>query len=295
MFIHILDFPDGQTLSFDELFEHWACVDEVVIQHGDFDGPHIQTFTMPPAEAQRRFQSQDDPYPLNSLDNQNPNETPTLLRDAIQFSLLQRIREYSLPVKTVGKAARAHYVPNDLSACMTWVITAMLGAYSLPHIDYHGVWTSVAVKDAKFVLGDVAKYWVIWPRLSSEIYWMWAETGELPSYMIPLGMPLRSNSRGVIYPACVHAPGSPGNVLIVGDMFWHPYDIMHILKVSIWETVFKNVTNEDAAKQFFYKMSRIINCRSSYKDIMWNDNDDVEELRRLLRVSLLVLLRYRHV
>ncbi|KAK8076094.1 hypothetical protein PG994_003366 [Apiospora phragmitis] len=186
--------------------------------------------------------------PINMLNPRGykANPVPSCLAGLPDYAIMEYAREQS------GKLE--HSKIFDLADSVTFYLCGKKGAFSMPHIDRHGVHTTVFIDDG-------LKLWAFWP--AAELV-DWAESGSLPSapgvsLYLYLGCILLQ-PRGTI-----HAPYSMTDVLMSG-------------------TIYPHITNEDMAKEFVAKVGLIRSLWQSKSPAWsWGSDEQFKEYSKLVQ------------
>ncbi|KAF2181253.1 hypothetical protein K469DRAFT_671425 [Zopfia rhizophila CBS 207.26] len=204
---------------------------------------YIHPTRMSSADAIKLFRDPDtEPVNFLNLAGYRPNPVPACMANLRQYSILRNTMEYDQS----GKATEVH--PNDLSSCTSFEILGKAGAFHLPHMDHHGVITSVRSEE-----GD--KLWLEWSALQEDeiISWGCTHVLALPSFPVYI-----TDGDIFIQPGGrVHSPFSLTDVHMSGTMHWDSRSMVPVLKQSLLELQYPTITNEEPAKEFNLKLARI--------------------------------------
>ena len=211
-------------------------------------------------------------YPLNllNLQTQIDSPVPSCIANLDNFRLLK--------IKSaVAKSA-------DLTSCLSWHIMAQKGAWSFPHMDHHGVWTTIRVNEGE-------KLWPMYPRLRRQEILSWATSGEIAPSMSSLAFAIYVEKNDILIqpPGRVHFPFSITNVLITGTMHWNSRELIDILRQSLLELAYDHITNEDHTEEFQTKLHLIKDAWAAADDPQFPYEgapySEYVEFERLLSVS----------
>ncbi|KAK8121332.1 hypothetical protein PG999_005452 [Apiospora kogelbergensis] len=207
--------------------------------------------------------------PINMLNlrGYKTNPVPSCLAGLPNYAIMEYARGQS------GKLEKSEIA--DLTESATFQICGKKGAYSMPHIDRHGVHTALFDDDG-------LKLWAFWP--AAELV-SWAESGCLPSTP---GISL------YLYPGCtllqprgtIHAPYSMTDVLMSGTMHWDSREMLGIMQLSQLEARYPHITNEDMAKEFVGKVGLIRDLWQSKSPAWsWGSDGDFAEYSKLVKAT----------
>jgi hypothetical protein len=114
----------------------------------DKRGKYLLPETLKSADAVQSFT---DPkyWPVNflNLDLYKQNGIPRCIADIPAFSILRDSREHG------QSGTRVRTQPCDLSSCVGFQLLGKAGVFSFPHMDHHGVVTTVLGEEGE-------KFWV---------------------------------------------------------------------------------------------------------------------------------------
>ncbi|KIW09642.1 hypothetical protein PV08_12107 [Exophiala spinifera] len=201
------------------------------------------------------------------------NPQPWFLANNMDYQVMRLVREgHSAGKDLVGHDA-------DLTNSETFQLLAKAGAFSMPHVDRHGVMTVVHVEEG-------FKDWLIFPPLSEEEQAEFAR-GEnyCPNYR-PMNLRLRPGDTLILPPSRLHAVFSPTDVLMTGNMFWDSREVLRILKQSNLERLNPELSNEDPAQEFPVKMKAILDLwERQCGPWTWGSRQELEAARGVFQVS----------
>lgn len=207
------------------------------------------------------------PINMLNLGGCKPNPVPSCMSGLQHYDILEHTRGSS------GKLEQ--HIISDLTDSTKFQLCGKKGAYSMPHIDRHGVLTTVFDDDG-------LKLWPFWPASGLK---SWAESGTIPTEP---GIGL------FLYPGCtliqprgtIHAPLSISNVLMSGTMHWDSRNMLDVLQLSLLEKESPHITNEDTAKEFLSKVQIIDELwRKECPAWTWGPSEDYERYSVLVEVS----------
>ncbi|KAH7111244.1 hypothetical protein EDB81DRAFT_621663, partial [Dactylonectria macrodidyma] len=199
------------------------------------DAPRYPTSMTPQAALDRLERSGIDDAPVNflNLHGFKENPVPKCLANAEEYNIL---RQFGLEA---GKASKP--VSRDLYESTVFQLLAGKGAFHLPHIDRHGVITTV--------FNDVGeKLWLCWPGLPLRHLATWADVETVPGHGI--GIYMQPGDTFIQPAGMLHAPFSMTTVLMTGTMHWHAGSMAKVLELSRFEMENPQVTNEPPSSQF---------------------------------------------
>ncbi|RMD39155.1 hypothetical protein DV735_g5974, partial [Chaetothyriales sp. CBS 134920] len=230
----------------------------------DDQGDYTQPVSLPAAEAVALFQD-DSGHPINLLNlrNTKPNPVPAALAGIRAYSILQETSEDN----GSGKATTRQY--GDLANCNAFHICGKAGVFSLPHIDHHGVITTVTCEEGK-------KLWLTWPPVARAAMEEWQASGDVAPGGSPFPILLADGDILIQPQGRVHAPLSLENVLMSGTMHWDSREMASVLEQSVLEAKNPGVTNEDPAKEFRARMISIVRLwEGEHKAYPWGTQEQL--------------------
>ena len=217
---------------------------------------------MPSAEA-IEFMFNDHVEVGNALDMgcNKVNPYPRLLRHK-NWRLMHDTKNSRL----AGKEGST--IPNDVSACTAFTILGKIGAFSVPHIDHHGVVTTILCEFG-------VKLWLTFPEMVEDELAVWgknrASSGGLAD---PYPLFLQQGTLLIQPRGRVHAPYTIETCAMTGTMHWHSAAVHDIVEQSILERKYPEITNEDSADQFAHKLYSIIGMyRKRHGGYDWPDHE----------------------
>lgn len=180
--------------------------------------------------------------PVNCLDVSNPlPDGFALAAPAFTSMALPEATGETKPEDLkVGKPTRI--LANDLSSCQRFIIIGSIGAHSDLHVDRNGVWNSVRCKAGR-------KLWGLVSPLTRTQFLHWARTGQLPEDVKLFTVLLEEDDVLIMPPGTIHFPYSLETFYMEGAMYKFSPDFANIIKMSLTEMAYPNVTNEDPATQ----------------------------------------------
>lgn len=184
-----------------------------------------------------------DRGPINLLNVQGPIQNPPICLDDWRFNILETIFENYY----AGKREREPY--RDLSTSSRFYLLGSEGSFSLPHIDRHGVMTSVLCKEGE-------KLWILWPNRGVEGVEEWAKSASDPDGA-PIGILLEEGDLLIQPSGTVHAPTSVTDCWMTGTMHWDILNLPESMHLTELELEYRHITNEDPAKEFRSKIKKI--------------------------------------
>jgi hypothetical protein len=212
--------------------------------------------------------------PVNflNLDIQKSNPNPWFIADKENLHILRTVRERN----DAGK--QTNIIVSDLSSCSSFQICGKAGAFSMPHMDHHGVATIVFCDEGE-------KLWLTFPHLDGPELREWARSGQTSPDYRPFAVHLLPGDLLILPPGRVHAPYSMTDVLMTGTMHWDTRNMVQVVRQSILELDHPTITNEDPAKEFTGKLRAIEALwRNKAPPWEWGSDQELEEFSRLLRV-----------
>lgn len=181
---------------------------------------------------------------INILDlaSTRTNSVPDFMADLDIYDVLVTVKE----ANSSGKVSTTNQ--RDLSACALFEILGTKGVFSLPHVDHHGVVTSITCEQGR-------KLWPMWAWMDPLALERLSALGELPgdSFCVFLGP-----GDTLVQPAgTLHAPFCVDATLMSGTMHWNSEDMGRTMYLSWLEQIDPTLTNEEPAKEFKNKITRI--------------------------------------
>lgn len=220
--------------------------------------------------AIRRFRDPDR-GPINLLNQAGYKKNPIP-------SCISSLSDYDLLTTIDGlngkKTTRLHC---DLRESTSFQLLAKQGAVHLPHIDRHGVITTVFVEDGE-------KLWLCWPGLTIKDLEMVGHPKRYPPGQIALYL---EPGALLIQPSgCLHAPYSITNVFITGTMHLHSGSITTSLECTLMELKNVAISNEDFSQEYIVLMERVLGLWKERKGPWnWGYIEDHAYCLELLRVN----------
>ncbi|KAF7562465.1 hypothetical protein G7046_g1688 [Stylonectria norvegica] len=215
--------------------------------------------------------------PVNCLSIKQIKENPTP-------EIIANLRAYQA-ISAVGngndksRARKSH----DLEDSQVFQLLATKNAHHLPHIDRHGVITTVCNED-----GD--KLWLCWVGLTLEqlAFCGRSRFAEWPAEVKERGMAIHI-PRGwtLIQPSgTLHAPLTLQDCFMTGTMHWNSLSIPRILALTKLELMTPSLTNEDLSPQFVPEMSGLLGAWKKGKEYLpWPPIETLAVASEILKVS----------
>lgn len=255
-----------------------------------------QPITLDTGIAIERLNNTNPEYPINFLNLRSKfhNPVPSCIANIDSFRILE-----DYPAKgSNGKTLPVMY--SDISHCASFHVFGQRGAFSLPHIDHHGVFTTIQCDD-----GD--KLWPIFPKLHQETFLAWArstvgqvevESVEQASLIhadgypsiAPFALYLHTGDLLIQPPGRLHFPFSLSTVLMTGTMHWHAKTMVQVVQQSLLEVIFSEVTNEEPDYNLSDKFHSIAKeWERSDSMYAWGTLTELNQYRKLIEVNTLSL------
>lgn len=214
------------------------------------------------------------PTNILNLDGYKANPQPWFLASQDNFQVMRTVKEDN----HAGKPDRA--AEADLSNSSTFQLCASKGAWSMPHIDRHGVTTSVFCDSGE-------KIWLVWPHMMRSCLKSWAGSQDYCPPLRPMVVYLRPGDLLIMPPSTVHAPYSLTDVIMTGTMHWDSRYMVHVPAISLLETDYPTVTNEDPSLECVKKLRVIEKCwRDKQGPWEFGTTDNLNLFSRRLDVSI---------
>ncbi|KAF5689771.1 hypothetical protein FCIRC_1234 [Fusarium circinatum] len=167
---------------------------------------------------------------------------------------------------------------GDLDDSTRFQLLASTGAIHLPHIDRHGVFTTVLNEQGE-------KIWLVWPNLGLDVLRNWDEEEELPTP--PIAIHIEEGSYLIQPPSTLHAPMTMKTCLMKGTMHWYSGHLLDIIQATCVLKKDANITNEDISDQFIPKMAKLLGLwRENRAPCSWPPLDQYSEAIAAFDVSL---------
>ncbi|KAF5986970.1 hypothetical protein FBULB1_2176 [Fusarium bulbicola] len=144
---------------------------------------------------------------------------------------------------------------GDLDDSTRFQLLASTGAILLPHIDRHGVFTTVLNEQGEKIL-------LVWPNLGWDVLRNWDEEDELPTP--PIAIDVEEGSYLIQPPSTLHAPVTMKTCLMTVTMHWYSGHLLDIIQATCVLKEDANITNEDISDQFIPKMAKLL--------ALWREN-----------------------
>ncbi|KAF4459645.1 hypothetical protein FALBO_13596 [Fusarium albosuccineum] len=208
-------------------------------------------------------------HPLNflNLSRVKDNVVLTFLANRKDFKILELSREEN---------GKREFRPEsiDLDESTSFHLLASRGAVHLPHVDHHGVYTTVFNEEGH-------KLWLMWPGLGLDGLKEWRSTGQVPRNGIPIYIP--PGYTLIQPPGTLHAPITITDCLMTGTMHWHSSQLLDILRYTKAEIEDPEMTNEPFSRQFIKKMTMILDLwQEGSKAYEWPPIESFNECRDIL-------------
>jgi hypothetical protein len=198
---------------------------------------------------------------------------------------------------------------TDFSHSATFHIFGQREAFSRPHVDHQGVFTTIYCDD-----GD--KLWPVFPKLRQETFLAWARSmdgyGEAAGESIerangessarlpnpihadgypeiaPFALYLQNGDLLIQPPRQPHFPYSLPTVLMSGTMHWHTKMMVQVAQQSLWEVILSEFTNEEPDYNLSGK-SHLIAKEWERSDSMnsWGTLTQMKQYLKLIEASTL--------
>lgn len=240
----------------------------------DASPSYLETVNLPPGKVVEMMRA-DTPVPINLLDLdalvQNP--VPECIADVWEWSFLTNVKD----TKHAGKQTSTYV--SDLSAGAAFHVCGKAGSFSLPHMDNHGVDTTIVVEDGK-------KLWYTFARMTDDERLQWGSSDDDEDWAPPVPcFPVLLEPGDFWYQTSgtVHAPYSVTSCLITGTKHWHSAHMLPVIQQSLFERHHPSVTNEAEAQESFRKFLLVEELwKSNTPAWQWGSAEDLAEFSRLL-------------
>ncbi|SCO58657.1 uncharacterized protein FFMR_15813 [Fusarium fujikuroi] len=167
---------------------------------------------------------------------------------------------------------------GDLDDSTRFQLLASTGAIHLPHVDRHGVFTTVLNEQGE-------KVRLVWPNLGFEVLRKWDEDEELPT--APIAIRIEEGSYLIQPLSTLHAPVTMKTCLMTGTMHWYSGHLLDITQATCIINEDEKITNEDISDQFIPKMAKLLRLwRENKAPCSWPTLGQYEEARAALDVGL---------
>jgi hypothetical protein len=211
-------------------------------------------------------------YPVNflNLSRVKDNVVPGFLANRKDFKILELSREEN---------GKREFRPEstDLDESTSFHLLASQGAVHLPHVDHHGVYTTIFNEEGH-------KLWLMWPGLGIDGLKEWRSTGQVPQDGIPVY--IAPGYTLIQPPGTLHAPITITDCLMTGTMHWHSSQLLDVLRYTKAEIEDPEMTNESFSRQFIEKMTMILALwRRGSKAYTWPPDKSLNECLEILEVS----------
>lgn len=207
--------------------------------------------------------------PLNFLNIAlvKDNVVPECLLNRIDYKMIELSRSDN------GKSEIPGF--SDFDECKGFHLLATKGAAHMPHIDRHGVYTTVYSEEGR-------KVWMVWIKADiEEVSASHLVSGGGVAILIDEGDLL------IQPPNIFHAPITLDDCLMTGTMHWNSSQLLEILRSTKREVKTSWLTNEAMARQFTPKMRTLLEIwKKSPGQICWPPPEDMKECIEILEVCM---------
>lgn len=229
----------------------------------------------PSAKVIKEFQERDatDGYAYNLLNIMGikDNPVPACFTNNINYKVLE------MSTGDNGKTSPQGYI-GDLDSSARFQLLATTGAVHLPHVDRHGVFTTVLNEQGE-------KVWIVWPNLTMEELEKQTEPGAIPPTK-PIAIHIEEGSLLIMPPNCLHAPVTMKTCLMTGTMHWNTSHLLEILQGTKAAIETPAITNEPVSPQFIPKIEHLLNLwRTGNTVYTWPSQSKYDECMEILEVS----------
>ena len=239
----------------------------------DEEGEYLKPRSLSSEEAISMFHNKHaGPVNFLNLEAQKQNEVPKCLANIPAYTILRDLKE----LDQSGK--RTEFQPADLSSCVAFQICGKADVFSLPHMDHHGVMTTITAEEGR-------KLWITWPKLQETELEEWANNDSDAPQPAPFALYLEQGDDMVQPAGIVHAPYSISDVLMSGTMSWDSRNMVQVIRQSILELHYPKITNEDPAKEFGAKLQNVERLWSlQHQAWPWGSAEELVKFSALLEV-----------
>lgn len=206
--------------------------------------------------------------PVNflNLSGHKQNAMPSCLERLDEYHIMETIRSQN------GK--RGEKIVCDLTESTRFQLLASKGAFHLPHVDRHGVITTVFNDEGE-------KLWLVWPFENTTD---WSRSHSCLSGRV-LALYLEEGSTLIQPSGMIHAPFTLENTLMTGTMHWHPQTMLQVLEQTQAEIQAPYITNEPVSEEFLIKVELILQRWNEEAGLVrWGTKEDLEKCRKLMEV-----------
>lgn len=184
--------------------------------------------------------------PLNMLNlaGYKQNAVPSCIADLPDYDIMRSFSAVTANGKQASSAAN-----DTLHTSTQFQLLATEFACHLPHIDRHGVITTVFNDSGR-------KLWLAWTG-SSEDELVRVEKEDLPTSPA-IAIYIEEGATLIQPPGTPHAPLSLSTVLMTGTMHWHTRTVKQVLELTLRQLRHPSITNEGLADDFVAAMKAIL-------------------------------------
>ncbi|KAK3371629.1 hypothetical protein B0T24DRAFT_499586, partial [Lasiosphaeria ovina] len=262
--------PDQKRLNIPDYLDFLRTRDNIDVHvYDDPAGEISHPRSMKTGEALELFATSKGPINFLNLAGYKSNPDLLCFEGIPAYSILRDIKS------DLQSGKKSKRLVSDLSECVSFQLCATKGAFSLPHIDQHGVITTVFCDDG-------LKLWHTWAGLGIDNILQYAQSDCLPT---------SSCIAFLLYPGCslimpsgtLHAVGSRTNVLMSGTMHWDSRDMLRTAKLTQFAIKFPYLSNEDVAEEYPRKMEKVADFWT--KDVPvwpWAPKSQLPEFKNIL-------------
>lgn len=241
---------------------------DVPLPRGDYVLPR----RMSTKEAVGRFRHSDSPLNFLNLAGHKANPVPRCFEGLPAYSILRDVPS------DLWSGKKGERLVSDLSECASFQICSKRGAFSLPHVDQHGVVTAVFCDQGE-------KVWNMWTGLGIDALREYAESDSLPTTPCT-SLVLYSGCLLIMPSGTLHAVWSPTDVLMSGTMYWDSRDLLRIAQLTQCTAEFPHLSNEDVAREFASKMDKIAELWEANSPVWpWGPADHLGQFKDAVEVS----------
>ncbi|CVL07187.1 uncharacterized protein FMAN_15316 [Fusarium mangiferae] len=249
----IVGTPNPRPLRIDTFLAWLTCRDTLHVH--DFHRPSAKgraPIALPSKDAKALLEARDKVSgpALNFLNLRGTKDDagPECIKNMYDYKCIE------LSYADNGKI-EAEVSVGDLDDSTRFQLLASTGAIHLPHIDRHGVFTTVLNEQGE-------KVWLIWPNLGFEVLKNWDEENKLPT--APIAIHIEEGSYLIQPPSTLHAPVTMKTCLMTGTMHWYSGHLLDITQATCIINEDEKITNEDISDQFIPKMAKLLK--------LWREN-----------------------
>lgn len=272
----IVGTPNPRPLRIDTFLAWLTCRSTLHVH--DFSRPSKEgraPIALPSKDAKILFEARDSMSgpALNFLNLRGTKDDagPECIKNMYDYKCIE------LSSRDNGKI-EAEVSVGDLDDSTRFQLLASTGAIHLPHVDRHGVFTTVLNEQGE-------KVWLVWPNLGFEVLRNWDEDEELPT--APIAIHIEEGSYLIQPPSTLHAPVTMKTCLMTGTMHWYSGHLLDIIQATCVINEDEKITNEDISDQFIPKMAKLLKLwRDNKAPCSWPPLDQYAEAMTALDVSL---------